>query len=182
MKKKIILLFFAFAFLERTVVDFGPNIELVTAGMVLASLYLDVKWSIRLTLAVLLLSDAVIGNSSIFVFTWTGFLIPAIFLTKIFRKFITRGGLKRAVVATSGGVGANMFFYIWTNFGVWLLDSWNMYPNTAWGLFSSYVNGLPFLRAQLISTLMFVPIGIFVFEMYFSKAKATHYLQKISVN
>jgi len=48
---------------------------------------------------------------------------------------------------------------------VWLLDSWNMYPDDLSGLMMSYVGGLPFLKLQLFSTLLFVPAGLVVMEV-----------------
>jgi hypothetical protein len=52
---------------------------------------------------------------------------------------------------------------MWTNLGVWLLSE--MYPKNGLGLTMSYINALPFLRYQAISTLTFVPLGLTLVEI-----------------
>ncbi len=165
---------FLAAFSERVFFDFGPNFELVTTTLVLSSFYVGKKQSFWTILLIMFLSDLIIGNTNIFLFTWTGFLIPALFskdlinkLTlslsritnyklPITRKFLTSFSL------TSAGLTSNLFFYLWTNFGVWLLSG--MYPNTAPGLLTSYINALPFLKYQIVSTLIFLPSIFFITE------------------
>jgi len=44
-------------------------------------------------------------------------------------------------------------FWLWTNFGVWLQG---YYPTTWHGLITAYVNALPFLRNNMIGTLVWV--------------------------
>jgi hypothetical protein len=171
----IISALFILAFLERTVFDLGPNFELVTTVMVLASFYFGTKESFCLTFAIIAFSDRINGNSSIFLFTWSGFLIPALFINDFFKTISIKLPIKKSVhlpnfalkltLLTSLGLFANLFFYIWTNFGVWLLDSFNMYPNTLRGLLMSYINGLPFLKYQIISTLLFLPLTKTIFSV-----------------
>ena len=84
MKKLFFITLFAIAFLERTVFDLGPNIELVTTAMLLTSAYLGTKRSFWLTFLIMLTTDIVIGNTNIFIFTWSGFLIPSLIVSKIF--------------------------------------------------------------------------------------------------
>lgn len=158
-KYLLIILLFLLAFLERTVFDLGANIELVTMAMILASLYLGKKEAFWLILVIMATTDRVIGNTNILLFTWSGFLIPAAFVAAAMKKLGTRG-VKKYLVGTSTGLGANLFFFLWTNFGVWLLDAWGMYPKTLQGLMMSYINGLPFIRNQFISSLIFIPLGI----------------------
>ncbi len=158
MKRVILFLLFLVAFLERTVFDLGPNVELITASVILASYYLGAKKSFWLTLIIMLLTDILIGNTIIFIFTWTGFLIPAILSGALFNK-IKPQRISKYIVGTTTGLSANIFFYLWTNFGVWLLDAWNMYPDTIGGLISAYINALPFLRYQIIGSIIFIPLG-----------------------
>ena len=149
----IIYLFFILAFLERTLFNLGPNVELVTLTMLAASAYLSSKTTFKLIFLLMAATDLIIGNTSIFLFTWSGFLLPLLVLPRLLRRppFIFK--------ATSLGVLSNLFFYLWTNFGVWLLDSWGMYTNDLPGLIKSLVMGLPFLKLQLASTFLFVPLG-----------------------
>lgn len=157
----LIILFFV-AFGERVFFDFGPNFELVTTALVLSSFYLGRKISFWTVFIIMLFSDLVIGNTNIFIFTWSGFLIPALFLN----KSRNMSPLIKTINGTLAGVSANLFFFIWTNFGVWLLS--DMYTKTASGLLMSYFNALPFLRYQLISTLIFIPSAIHITEVTIS--------------
>lgn len=135
--------------------------------MILSAAYLGGKQSFWLTLAIIASTDIIIGNSNIFIFTWSGFLIPALLAGKLFSKYKLKG-LKKTFQGTFLGVGSNFFFFIWTNFGVWLLDSWGMYPKTLNGLLLSYINALPFYKMQLVSTLIFVTCGFAATELLLS--------------
>ncbi|OGM12821.1 hypothetical protein A3A76_01015 [Candidatus Woesebacteria bacterium RIFCSPLOWO2_01_FULL_39_23] len=161
---------FLVAFLERTVWDLGPNVELVTTVMILASFYLGRKESFWLTFTIIATTDRLIGNSSIFLFTWSGFLLPAFLAGSVFKYLSTKykhpatKKILDGVLLTSLGISSNIFFYLWTNFGVWLLDSWEMYTNNLRGLLLCYINGLPFLKNQMVSSLLFIPLGIVLIE------------------
>jgi len=161
MKKLLFIAFLATAFLERTIFDLGPNIEVVTTVTLLVSFYLGRKQSLWLLLIILFLSDIILGNTNIYIFTWSGFLIPLVFVSSLFKKI----KLHRIILGTSLGIGMNLFFYLWTNLGVWLLDSWGMYSKDANGLILCYLNALPFLKNQLLSTLLFVPVGFTLVEV-----------------
>jgi len=163
-KYLFLVVLFLVAFLERTVFDLGPNVELVTAVMILASFYLGKKEAFWLTFVILVITDSIIGNSNIFLFTWSGFLIPALFSTRLIKILTLKLRLKLFPLA-SVGLSSNIFFFFWTNFGVWLLDSWGMYTKDLQGLVHCYINALPFLRYQVISTLIFVPVGFALTEM-----------------
>jgi hypothetical protein len=171
-KGVFLLTLFIFAFGERVLFDMGPNIELITMALVLSSFYFGGKEAFWLTFAIIALSDRIIGNSNIFLFTWSGFLIPALLSTMFIRKLTINHQLlniKKIFAASSlllTGIGANIFFYFWTNFGVWLLSG--MYAKTTTGLLMSYINALPFLRYQLTSTLIFVPLGFVLTEIAIS--------------
>lgn len=176
MKEKYIylaLLFIA-AISERIFLDLGPNVELVTMAMILSSFYFGRKESTLLTLAIMVFSDLIIGNSSIFIFTWTGFLIPSLFSKRILQLLTTNNQqLKKKIFTplklTSVGLISNIFFFFWTNFGVWLIG--NMYPKTIFGLLQSYLNALPFLRYQVVSTLVFLPLGYVITEIAIKMSK-----------
>ena len=154
---------FLLAFLERTVFDLGPNYELLTAAMILSSYFINRKSTFLLTLLVIAFSDRIIGNSKIFLFTWTGFLLPALFASPILRYLYTKYSILHTKILpltlTLTGVSANLFFFIYTNLGVWLLDSWGMYTKDLSGLILCYINGLPFLKNQIVSSLIFIPMG-----------------------
>jgi hypothetical protein len=78
---------------------------------------------------------------------------------------------KKIFFATGGGVVASIWFYLWTNFGVWFLDSFGMYPKTFNGLVTCYINGIPFFKNQLFSNLIIIPLvfGMIEFGLWFVK-------------
>lgn len=158
-KNLFLIILFILAFGERVFFDFGPNFELVTTALILSSFYLGNKASFLTVFLIILLSDIIIGNTNIFIFTWSGFLIPALFLNKT----LNTSALIKILNGTFAGVTANLFFFLWTNFGVWLLSG--MYAKTITGLLMSYINALPFLRYQFVSTLIFVPLGFVIAEL-----------------
>lgn len=164
MKKIILVALFLLAFSGRVVFDLGPNTEFVTAVMLLSACYFGKKESFWLTIAILFSTDLILGNTNIFLFTWSGFIIPALFAADLF-KIHKGSGITNIAGGTVLGIGSTLFFYFWTNLGVWALDSWGMYANNLSGLLASYVNGLPFLKMQMISSLMFVPLGFAIFEL-----------------
>lgn len=147
---------------ERLWFDIGSNVELVTLTAFIASLYIGKKWGILLPLVVLGITDLSIGNTSIAWFTWSAYL--GIGLGSIIIRKIAPTPGKRVVVTSCAGIVAALWFFLWTNYGVWLLDSWGMYSNDWEGLVASYINGLPFLRNQLIGNLVLIPAGVTIVE------------------
>lgn len=161
-RKIVFIILSLLAISERVLFDLGPNFEFVTGAVLLAAAYLGARYSILLVLAVMIVSDLALGNTTIFLFTWSGFLIPALILPGLFKRVKAN----KIFSGTVFGVGTSLFFYIWTNFGVWVLDGWGMYSKDLSGLMMSYINGLPFLRYSLVSTILLVPASFFLFETY----------------
>jgi len=158
---------------ERLFFDLGPNVELVTTGMIILAAFFGSRASIFFILATMIISDLIIGNSTIWIFTYSGFLIPAIAASVILKKD------KSTLLATGTGIGSNMFFYLWTNFGVWALGNGAMYPKTLSGLMHSYINGLPFLKMQFMSTLLILPVSFALIHLVRSTLLETNFLQKL---
>lgn len=160
MKKEIIfsVIFILGIILTRTLWHLGENIEFVTAFAIASTLLFNNKnFSIAIVILGLIISDLIIGNTIIFLFTWTGFMAPVIFAKLASRydfKFIQKLGLTQLL-----GMGSTLIFFFWTNLGVVLTTT--MYTKDLSGLMSSYINGLPFLKTQLVANLLIVP-AVFV--------------------
>ena len=156
MIKKIIiaLLLIAFGVLGRTVFDLPPNVELVTLSCFLAAAYLGGAFSVLVPLAIMVTSDVIIGNNQIFIFTWTAYIAIGL-LALVLRRFKV-SDVNLVSASTLFAVPSSLFFYFWTNFGVWY-QGW--YPPTLSGLTESYIMGLPFLKFNLVGNLIFVPLG-----------------------
>ncbi|MEK7158205.1 MAG: DUF6580 family putative transport protein [Patescibacteria group bacterium] len=130
----------------------APNVETVTAVSLLAGALLGGMYVVVVPLSVIAITDMMIGNTPILLFTWSAWLVIG-YLGTIMQKDGSRKNWTLDI--TLLGVGASVFFYFWTNFGVWLIG--NLYPLTAAGLMESYIMGLPFLRYALEGNLVIVP-------------------------
>ena len=133
----------------------APNLEIVTASSLIAAVFLARRAAVVVPLAIMVASDIIIGNSSILLFTWSGFALIGLG-GLVLRRWRARPG--RLMLASLGaGVAASAFYFVWTNFGVWLLGDGTMYAKTWAGLVQCYVMGLPFYRTMLEGNLVFVP-------------------------
>jgi hypothetical protein len=149
--KKIIFasIIVSLAVLFRTKWHIYPNVELVTAATLLASVYLGRKWGILVPIVIMAISDSIIGNTNIFIFTWSAYILMGLIARgKPWMKAIT----------------ASLFFFVWTNFGVWAMDSFGMYSKDLSGLLRCYFMGLPFLRFNLVGNLILVPVSFWLVE------------------
>jgi len=132
------------------------NLELSTAAAFAAAGLLRHRVAMLAPLAVVALSDVLLGNSSVLVFTWSAWAVIGVGAWWAGR---TRGTTGRLVAALGLGVGGSLFFYLWTNAGVWWLGRGTFYPAGLDGLLASYVAGLPFLRPMLLGNLVLVPLA-----------------------
>lgn len=138
----------------------APNLELVTVISVLAAITLGLRAAIIVPLAVMALSDAIIGNSSILFFTWGSFALigaSAVLLRKLNNK------PKTQILSSIGfaAISSTLFFLV-TNFGVWL-QGW--YPATLTGLSDCYQMAIPFYRTMFIGNLILVPAAITIWQL-----------------
>ena len=187
MQNKIIFaaLLITLGVLFRTVWHLGPNVEFITSACLLSGSYLGRKWAILVPVFIMLTSDLIIGNTNIFIFTWSAYIVVGILgywglKNKNARLPDGQEKLKitKIIKATGLGIIASLWFYLWTNFGVWLLDSWGMYPRTITGLVDAYILGLPFLKYNLMGNLVFVPVSFSLVEIVKSIRLDTNYLFK----
>jgi len=162
-KKRLILasLLILLGVAFRTVWHFWPNVEFITAATLLAGAYLGKKWAVIVPFLAMFLSDLILGNTNIFLFTWSAYIVIG-YLSNLSHS----DGIGKIVKATGLGIAASFWFYLWTNFGVWLLDSWGMYPKTISGLINCYILALPFLKYNLLGNIIFVPLSFTVVELY----------------
>lgn len=157
-----------------------PNFEIITALALVSAVYLGRIWGVVVPLSVIAITDVVIGNSPVLIFTWSAFAIIGIFgwlsrsvilneakrseesctacppIGGNVRFFRIRGRFLAVLGMTTLGIISSIFFFLYTNFGWWLMT--NMYPHTLEGLVRCYVMGLPFLKNNLIGNLIFVPV------------------------
>ncbi len=132
-----------------------PNFEIITALTLTSAVFLGGVWTFVVPLSIIAITDMVIGNSPVLVFTWSAFAVIGIF-GWIFKKYQIPNTKYRILGLTSVGIISSIFFFLYTNFGWWLVSG--MYPHTLDGLIQAYIMGLPFFKNNLIGNLIFVPI------------------------
>jgi len=161
MTKKILLFsgLLTLALVERLWFDLGPNVELVMVAAVLAAVYLGKEWGLAVAVIALAISDMFLGNTRIMLFTWSAFGLIGWLGSKVGRW----QGRERVLAGAGFGLIGALFFYVYTNFGVWLIGG--LYPRTWQGLVECYRMGLPFLKLHAVSSMLLVPLGLGLVEL-----------------
>lgn len=157
----------AFAVFGRLLLLNLPNVETLTAAALIGAAYLGKRYAIAIPLLAVAITDAIIGNTSIMIFTWSAW--AAIGLIGLIIRKSTGSAAAFTAAATGMSMISTFFFFLWTNFGVWLLD--NMYPMTFAGLLQSYTMGLPFLKFHVLGNLMIVPLASYVSSIIFVRVR-----------
>lgn len=134
---------------------FAYNLELVTTVSMLAALKYGWKAAVAVPLAVMAISDAIIGTSSIIIFSWLSFALIGLGAL-VLRRYNDKAG-KQIMGATVFAIAGSTFFYLVTNFGVW---AQGFYPPTLSGLEMSYIMAIPFYKTMLVGNLLFAPAAV----------------------
>lgn len=122
-----------------------PNFAPVAAAALFGGAYLPKRLSVVVPLAVMVLSDAVIGFHNLVLFTWGSMALSSLLGWWIRRQV----SLRRVLAAT---LAASAQFFLITNFGVWAVGA---YARDFSGLVASYLAGLPFLRNTVAGDLFY---------------------------
>lgn len=132
----------------------APNFTAVGAIALLGGAVLSRKLALLLPVAIMAISDAVIGFYPGMLYTWLGFVGVAGF-GMIFRNasFLNK--------TLTGSIGGSAIFFVVSNFGVWIAGG--MYQPTIEGLIRCYVMAIPFYGATLSSGVVF---GAVLFGMH----------------
>ena len=146
--------FIIFGSVSRYLLQDFPNIETITVVSLLAGSLLGGVWTIAVGLIVVAVTDMAIGNTIIFAYTWSAWAVMGFFGYALRNR--EKKTIRHSLELTGMGLLGVLFFYVWTNFGVWHVG--RLYPHTLAGLTASYVAGIPFLKYQLLGTLMIVPV------------------------
>ncbi len=130
------------------------NIAPVAAIALFSGAYLNRKIGPWVPLAIMVISDLVIGLHDVVLYTWGSFILIG-FIGVSLRTRKTPVNILGAAVLSSA------LFFLVTNLGVWL--SW--YPHSLAGLADCYVKAIPFFRISMVSNVIysFVFFGIYEF-------------------
>ena len=154
-----------------------PNLEIITVLALIAGIYLGGVYAVAIPLSIIFLSDLVIGNNYIFIFTWTAFAMIGVFgflsKNKILNKKSDLAISHRFKNSVILALLSSVFFYLYTNFGWWLMSG--MYEYSLSGLIRCYWMAIPFFRNNLVGNLIFVPVGIYVASRVLHSVRAKNY-------
>ena len=140
------LLFFVGLLILSRLIPHPPNFTPLLAGAVfLPFLLKDKTLIVALPLVCLFISDLIIGFHNVMLWTYGAFFIIGITVIN-FSKLNLKSLLGLSLAGPT-------FFYLITNFGVWLSSS--TYAKDVYGLLECYVLALPFYGNSLFSTLLF---------------------------
>ena len=136
-KENLIILFILIAVWFRLIPHL-PNFTPVTSLALFSGLMLKRKWlSISIPLVAMMLSDLVLGFSSISIWVYLGFV-----LVTIIGWFLNKMNIKSILLSS-------LIFFIISNFGVWMLD----YSHTFEGLIMCYTLAIPFFGYSIMGDL-----------------------------
>jgi hypothetical protein len=122
--------------------------------------------SFFIPLIILFITDLILGFYKGMVFNYLAFLSYSIFSYFIFNKY---SKLSKTILGLVLSVVSSIYFFIISNFGVWLLT--NMYSKDLAGFILCYINALPFLKNSIISSIIFSILIFYSYELLFLKGK-----------
>ena len=119
---------------------------IVAVIALLSGLLLGSYYAFIVPISVILITDIIIGNDYIFLFTWSGFAMIGLvgYILKAKNKFT----IKKTPAIFGAGIGSVILYDVWTNFGCWL--GW--YPHNIAGLSACFTVALPFMLWHILST------------------------------
>ena len=137
-QKENLIIFFIMIAVWFRLIPHLPNFTPVTSLALFSGLFLKRKWlSIGIPLIAMMLSDLVLGFSSISMWVYLGF------------ASITMIGWFLDKMNTKSILLSSLIFFIISNFGVWVLG----YPHTIEGLVMCYTLAIPFFGHSIIGDL-----------------------------
>jgi hypothetical protein len=122
------------------------NMTAVGALALFGGAKFDAKKAVLATLAVMLISDIVIGFHSLMWATY-GSMVLAVLIG----RWIGRKGKVRRIIG--GTLLSSLVFFIITNFAVWAATP--LYAKTMNGLITCYVMAIPFFRNSLVGDCLY---------------------------
>ena len=153
MNIKIILLCIIIFLVSLTrIFPHPPNFTPILALAIFGGAYFPNKIAaLTLPVIAMFLSDLILGfHSQMYVVYGT------IVILSFLGNIIKTKNIKNLVIS---GLAGSLFFFIITNFSVWISGS--LYPLTFDGLIQCYIMAIPFFHNTLISTLLFISVLFF---------------------
>ncbi|HUC87748.1 MAG TPA: DUF6580 family putative transport protein [Candidatus Binatia bacterium] len=141
------------------------NFAPITAISIFGGSVLPKRLSIWVPLGTMVVSDAFIGFYALMPLIWACYLVIAL----ASRRWLRPASLYKGAVLT---VASSVFFYIVTNFGVWVTSG--MYAHTWAGIVSCYALALPFFRNTALSDAIYTAVFFGVYALATSRQKLSN--------
>jgi hypothetical protein len=149
-----------FGFLSRIVVH-TPNFTPILSLALFGGAYLKGRQPIWVPLALMAVSDAVIGFHDTMFYTWGSILL--ISLIGLYLR-----DRKNWVNILFASLVASILFFLITNFGAFL----SLYPHTWAGLQQCYIMAIPFYRSTLVSTMAYSLVLFALWEFLLARRES----------
>lgn len=125
-----------------------PNFTPVLAAALFAGAHIsDKKWAYLVPIATMIITDLFIGFYPDMVFQYVSLALVVLLGSSIKTVRFTN------VFLTS--VVASALFFLISNFGVWAVDAFNIYPNNFGGLLLCYEMGIPFAANSFLGDIAY---------------------------
>ncbi|MFH0805033.1 MAG: DUF6580 family putative transport protein [Patescibacteria group bacterium] len=132
------------------VVRFVPhpyNFVPVGALALFCGTYIRSRWGVLIPVAVMAISDTIIGWHSLVLFTWGSYLLAGTVGWWVRRN-------RNLVGVVAGTAAGSVLFFVVTNFAVWAFTP--LYTKTVAGLVQCFAMAIPFFRNTVAGDLFFV--------------------------
>lgn len=139
------------------------NFAPVGAVALLGGMLLPRKFAYWSVIAVIVLSDLVIGLHPLVLWTWGSFALIALISNRLLGD--RKVGVSRLALSAIGG---GTLFFVITNAGVWLQGG--LYERSLQGLVQCFANAIPFYRNTILGDVFFSSV---FFGMYLVVNKLT---------
>ncbi len=146
------------------IVPHPANFAPVTAIAIFGGAVLPRKLAIWVPVAAMMVSDAVIGFYSMMPVIWACYALIALASSLLLGR-----GRGRVVRGSALTLGSSLFFFIVTNFAVWVMSG--MYNHTWAGLVQCYTLAIPFFRGTVASDIVYTAalFGVFAVVRFMAR-------------
>jgi len=155
------LIIIIFGILSRIVVH-TPNFTPVLSLAFLGGMYLKGRQAVLVPLALMAISDLIIGSYPGMFLTWGSIVLISILGLWIKER-------KSLATVLGGSIASAGIFFVVTNFGAWL----SLYPHTVAGLQQCYILAIPFFRSSLVSTVAYSLVFYAAYEWSQERSQGT---------
>ncbi len=119
-----------------------PQFTALLAISMFAGLYLSRRTALIVPLAVMMITDLILGFHDTMVYTWGSILL-------ISMMGVWLRNHKSLLNVFAGSLVSALVFFVITNFGAWL----SLYPRTWAGFAECYTMAIPFFRSTVLYTM-----------------------------